>query len=685
MASSVIGALRVNLGLDTAQFSKGAKRGQSEIQKFGARVAKLGAVMSVASTGMALAIKGQLNYADAMSKASQKFGVPIEQLSAYGHAAEMAGVSQESLGTGLRKLAQNMNDAFNGKKASAEVFERLGIAVTDASGAMRSSEDVLKDAADALASMEDGAEKTALAVKLFGRAGADLIPMLNGGSEGLQKMVEEARSLGIVIDEKTGKAAENFNDNLTRLRKTFGGMVTQIMAQLAPALERLSAWAVEATSAFRNLSPMTQKFLSWGAAAVVVIGPLLAGLGLLILSLGAIGTVIAAALSPLSLLILGVAGVAAGAAFIYSKWEPIKGWFAKLWENLSGSFRTNWDAIKAAADEWSPDWLKAFFQSSVDGATLPLNGLEATVKLAFEGIKRWMIDPVQATKDAWSGIGTFFSGIMVDVKENIAFGWNQVTALFEGWKADFIDVGKQLVEGLRQGITARWDAMLEWAGDKFEALKKSFRDRLGIKSPSRVFREYGEFITQGLAEGLDAGADGAVEAMARVAEAVKGKGNSLQSGLLEMRSTFESAFVGLVTGAMKFKDALRQVLGTLAQMAAKRAFSAIFERFLPGPKVPGFATGTPYAAGGLAMVGERGAELVDLPRGSRVYNASQTRDIMGGGGGGGLSGVLQVRLADGLVAEMLQQAGQQSIQIVQANNRQLPDLMASINANPRRR
>lgn len=683
MASSVIGALRVNLGLDSAQFSKGARKGQNEIQKFGAKIAKIGAAASIASTGMALLIKGQLDSADALSKASQKYGVPIEQLSAYGYAAEMAGVSQESLATGLRKLSQGMSEAFKGNKAGVEMFEDLGVSVTNAAGEMRSTDDVMKDVADALAQMEDGAEKTALAVKLFGRAGADLIPLLNGGSEGLSKMVAEARSLGLVIDGKTGKAAEEFNDNLTRLQKTFGGLVVQIMAQLAPALERISAWAVEATAAFRNLSPMTQKFLSWAAAAVVVVGPLLTGLGLLIMAFGAMGTAIMAALGPISLIILGVAAVAAGAAIVYSKWDPIKSWFAGVWANMSSSFRENWDKIKAAADEWSPDWLKTFFQHSVDGATLPMNGLEATVKLAFEGIKRWMIDPVQATKDAWSGIGTFFSNTMVDVKDNIAFGWEQVKAIFAQWKTDFLEVGTQLVEGLSEGITSRWAAMVASMRGKVEGMKQSFRDWLGIKSPSRVFREYGEFITQGLSEGLDAGADGAVQAMARVADAVSGKGHSLASGLSEMRSTFESAFTGLVTGAMKFKDALRQVLGALAQMAAKRAFSALWERFFPGPKVPGHATGTPYAAGGLAMVGERGAELVDLPRGSRVYNASQTRDIMGGGQQGG--GVLQVRLSDGLVAELLQQSGQQSIQIVQANNRQLPDMVASINNNPRRR
>ncbi|OZB14331.1 MAG: hypothetical protein B7X58_08110, partial [Marinobacter sp. 34-60-7] len=86
------------------------------------------------------------------------------------------------------------------------------------------ADDVFKDIADRFSEMEDGSAKTALAVEIFGRAGAKLIPLLNSGSSGLSDMASEARRLGISFGEDAAKAAEEFNDNLTRLGKPLQGI-----------------------------------------------------------------------------------------------------------------------------------------------------------------------------------------------------------------------------------------------------------------------------------------------------------------------------------------------------------------------------------------------------------------------------------------------------------------------------
>jgi phage-related protein len=362
----------------------------------------------------------------------------------------------------------------------------------------------------------------------------------------------------------------------------------------------------------------------------------------------------------------------------------VRGWFTTLWGEIAAQHKNAWAEISDFANTYSPDWLKNFMQLSVDGASYPLGGLESAVRLAFEGIKRWMIDPVQAVEDSWSGMGTFFSGVMTDIKTNIEWMWEQVKAGVVNWHLDFIAAGRDIVQGLADGIKELVNAPVEAISDVGQKMLAKVRSLFQIQSPSRVFREIGGHIVDGLSLGINAKAPEAEAALAGVGQALIGQGGSLASGMQQFRSSMESAFVGAVTGAMKFKDALRQVLSTLAQVFAKRAFNSLFGRLFGS--IPGFAVGTSYAPGGLAMVGERGPELVDLPRGSRVFTNSKSQEMLrDAGGGGGLSGVLQVRLADGLVAELLQQAGQQSIQIVQANNRQLPDLMASINANPRRR
>jgi hypothetical protein len=243
--NAVIGALRVNLGLDSAQFEAGLKKAQSSLSGFGKSAAVAGAAAATAlvaaGTAMAVAIKGVIDSADELSKTAQKVGVTVESLSRLQYAGSLADVSLEQLATGLKKLSANMAEAAStGKGKAAEAFRALGISVTDAAGNLKAGDVILSEVAGKFATLQDGAGKTALAMAIFGKSGADLIPLLNSGSDGLAEMAAEAEKLGLVVDTKTAKSAEAFNDNITRLKAVLSGMTTQVAAALLPALESLS-------------------------------------------------------------------------------------------------------------------------------------------------------------------------------------------------------------------------------------------------------------------------------------------------------------------------------------------------------------------------------------------------------------------------------------------------------------
>lgn len=248
--NATIGALRVSLGLDSAQFDTGLKAAQGKLSSFG-KIAGLGlAGLATAAAGAAVAVgamvKSQLNAADELGKTAQKVGTSVEALSRLKYAADLSDVSLEGLGNGLKKLSVNMADvASGGGDKAANAFRALGISVTDSNGKLKSSDVVLTEVAGKFGTMEDGATKTALAVALFGKSGADLIPLLNSGADGLAAMAAESDALGVTIDTKTAKAAEAFNDNLTRLGKVGTGLTTQLAAGLAPALADISAGFVE--------------------------------------------------------------------------------------------------------------------------------------------------------------------------------------------------------------------------------------------------------------------------------------------------------------------------------------------------------------------------------------------------------------------------------------------------------
>ncbi|KFB10330.1 phage tail tape measure protein [Nitratireductor basaltis] len=273
MANSVIGALRVNLGIDTAAFSNGLKNAQSGLKKFG-KFAKTGllaagAAATAAAGAMAVAVKGTINAADDMAKASRSFGVPIEELSRLKYAADLSGVSFGSLGNALRTLNKNVYDTSKGTGAAKDAFAELGISVQNADGSLKGSTQIMGEVADALQGIDDETRKAAISGKIFGeRYGPQLASLLAGGSEGINKLTSEASQFSQVFTEEMGASAEAFNDNMARLKGSFGSIAAEITQRVLPYLEQFSHWLVENAPAIADfvvrMVEMGAAFIQWG-------------------------------------------------------------------------------------------------------------------------------------------------------------------------------------------------------------------------------------------------------------------------------------------------------------------------------------------------------------------------------------------------------------------------------------
>lgn len=243
--SATIGALRVDLGLNSAQFTAGLKKAQTGLGNFGAIAARsfaaLAAGATLAAGALGIAVKGAIDHADALAKSAQKAGTTVEALSRLEFAAKLSDVSLESLTGGLQKLGKSMSDAIiTPTSNAATAFKALGIALTNSDGTLRNSDQVLADIAERFARLEDGSTKTALAMQMFGKSGAELIPLLNSGRDGLKSMADESDRLGATISTKTAKAAEQFNDTLTRIQTVMQGVANKVMEAALPALQGLA-------------------------------------------------------------------------------------------------------------------------------------------------------------------------------------------------------------------------------------------------------------------------------------------------------------------------------------------------------------------------------------------------------------------------------------------------------------
>lgn len=193
------------------------------------------------------------NAGDELHDMSKRTGIAVESLSGLKYAAELSGSSLEGVAVGLKFLGRNMADAKNGTGEAKDAFKALGINVADSTGKLRSTEEVFLQLSDKFKRMEDGAGKTALAMQIFGRSGSDLIPLLNEGGDGIRKMTEEARKLGITFTTEGAAAADQFNDNMTRLKGNFNGLVQTIGNDLIPTLNKLFETLNPKQNAFERL------------------------------------------------------------------------------------------------------------------------------------------------------------------------------------------------------------------------------------------------------------------------------------------------------------------------------------------------------------------------------------------------------------------------------------------------
>jgi hypothetical protein len=235
-------------------------------------LANLGVAVSVA--GLTAMVKSAIDTGDALDEMSQRVGVSVETLSVWKPAAEQSGVSGESFEKGLRKLSTTMLEAATGSEDAARNFAAVGVEFKNQDGTLRATDQVLLDLAERFKAMPDGAEKTALAVQLFGKAGADLIPFLNQGRDGINELAAEMQALGVQMSSETAAQAGNFNDALDKLHLATKSIGNQIIASLLPALNDMAGGMVESAKQGGTLRTILDgvvlvlKTLALGAATV---------------------------------------------------------------------------------------------------------------------------------------------------------------------------------------------------------------------------------------------------------------------------------------------------------------------------------------------------------------------------------------------------------------------------------
>lgn len=234
------------------------------------------AATGIAALGIAVHFSETAARADELSQAT---GLSVEAISSLGNIASTKGISMDSMARALERMDRSALKAAQSGPNAASAYKDLGIAVTDAEGHMRSAEDLFNSVAEKFATMPDGPKKTAEAIKIFGRTGAEMIPLLNEGGAKLAELEGHFAALNAVVDEGTAKASDKLKENMTLMGAAFTGIENQLTKDLVPAINVV---AEEFISFFEENQDGIKKFADIMAESGKVMLNVFQGLGALI-------------------------------------------------------------------------------------------------------------------------------------------------------------------------------------------------------------------------------------------------------------------------------------------------------------------------------------------------------------------------------------------------------------------
>lgn len=193
----------------------------------------------------------------------------------------------------------------------------------------------------------------------------------------------------------------------------------------------------------------------------------------------------------------------------------------------------NWDKITESLDKASES-LKNWFVGVGEWWDEKWEGFKTNFQTAWESLPGFVQHPIQALDQASAGLKQWFVGVgewwnqkWAGFKENWDKAWNSLVDTIKNLPAKFLDYGKNIVQGLIDGINKGIENAKKSVGGLAKAIIDKFTTDTEIHSPSALFERFGEFINQGLANGITAALPYVEQAMTNLANVVQQKGNEM--------------------------------------------------------------------------------------------------------------------------------------------------------------
>jgi hypothetical protein len=228
-SANALGSLSSAMG----GLASGAQGAAAALGPVGIAIGAIGA-LSVVTTGALLSMAEQFgDMSEKIDQTSQKLGMATADVMRFNAVGQMAGISNQSMSMSLVRLEKAMASAASGSKKASGAFQQMGVDVNT----VKNPTEAVLQIADKFKTMPDGPQKIALAMQTMGRAGSQLIPVLNGGSEALLEQFKMAEEYGVVMDENFIQKGLAIDDAMDRMNMGMDGIRNVLYDSLAPAMQ----------------------------------------------------------------------------------------------------------------------------------------------------------------------------------------------------------------------------------------------------------------------------------------------------------------------------------------------------------------------------------------------------------------------------------------------------------------
>ncbi len=363
----------------------GLDQAKAKIEQFAAPITGLfqGFTGIAEAAGIAFAVEKLDQFIERMAElgaevehASHMLGIGAEEVSAFNFAAEAMGIGAGGATLALERLERNMSQATQGTGLAAAAFQALGFKVSDSAGHLKSLDEMLPEIAERFAATADGPEKTAIAIALFGRAGAQMIPLLDQGRAGLERFRQMAIDTGTVISGPMAEGMENTSVGLTRLGKSFEGVGITLFEALKPAIDVVVKGLADLVQGLKNSLKAGGALNSILASMVVAIDLVVAAIETVINAFRALWEYGSAVLKNLATGFTTLGQVMVDA--VTGKFSRIGDDFAQGWAKMNATAQVSFARLKEIATREVDDIKQLFANVSFAPSAFGLFGIDTS-------------------------------------------------------------------------------------------------------------------------------------------------------------------------------------------------------------------------------------------------------------------------------------------------------------------